>query len=233
MSSHTALLVVDVQYDFLPGGALAVNDGDQVLPVVNDLLTKYKWDFVAASQDYHPAGHVSFASTHKQELFKVIDVPYPRKSDDEPATVSQVMWPDHCVQRTRGADIEESVLRSLHPWIDTGRGIVVQKGTDIALENYSAFGASASLPPSEALLASELCVHDINALVVVGLATDYCVRASALDAKKAGVPEVYVIRDAVRSVGGAEATENVEKECEQAGVRFVGLDDPVVKQLLR
>ncbi|THH04304.1 hypothetical protein EW145_g5621, partial [Phellinidium pouzarii] len=226
-SEAAALLIVDVQYDFLPGGALAVPNGDDVLPVVRALL-KGKWNFVAASQvgtynsiylvftlppgaalhlrssddltsviqplkhththtqDYHPPGHVSFASTHGKEPFTTLDVPYPYAGKDgAPKTISQLLWPDHCIQGTHGAEIDETVLDALQPWLDAGKGIIVQKGTNPAVDAYSAFASTPGpgVPVPSTSLAASLRAHNISTLYIAGLATDYCVRASALDAR--------------------------------------------------
>ncbi|KAL5514029.1 hypothetical protein ACEPAG_2790 [Sanghuangporus baumii] len=228
MEANSALIVVDVQYDFLPGGSLAVPEGDQVVPVINKLLKEKKWSFVAASQDYHPPGHVSFASTHKKELFSQIDVPLPYAKEGMPTTIPQVMWPDHCVQGTHGAEIEQSVLKSLKPWFESDKGLILQKGTDISIDVYSAFGCAPGFSPDTTQLASELRKRGITKLFVVGLATDYCARATALDARKAGF-DVTVIREAVRAVGGEKATQRVEAEWREAGIKIVGMQDVTVE----
>ncbi|EJD07990.1 Isochorismatase hydrolase [Fomitiporia mediterranea MF3/22] len=230
MAVAPALIVVDVQYDFLPGGSLGVTDGDHVLHAINHLLSG-KWSYVAASQDYHPTGHVSFASTHNKELFSQIDVVYPYATEGVPSMIPQVMWPDHCVQGTRGAEIEESILESLQPWFNSDRGQVFQKGTDPLVEQYSAFACNRGVSPASTHLTSEFRKRGINTLFVVGLATDYCVRATALDARKAGFG-VKIIGDAVRAVGGDDATRRVEAECKETGIEFVGIGDEVVKEWL-
>ncbi|KAI5118275.1 hypothetical protein M0805_006017 [Coniferiporia weirii] len=232
LAPPAALLIVDVQYDFLPGGLLAVKDGDKVLPIVQNML-KGKWSFVVASQDYHPAGHVSFASTHSKEAFTQIDVPYPYGKDDGPATISQMLWPDHCVQGTRGTEIEETVLEALQPWLASDKGLIIQKGTDRAVDAYSAFASTPGpgVPAGSTRLAAALRAHGVATIFVVGLATDYCVRASALDARSAGFA-VRVIREGVRAVGGEDATRSVEREWTEVGVEVVSVDDECVKRWL-
>ncbi|TDL20045.1 Isochorismatase hydrolase [Rickenella mellea] len=225
----SALLLVDVQYDFLPGGSLAVQSGDEVLPVIRELL-KGNWEWVVASQDYHPPKHISFASTHSKDAFTSIHVPFPYAKEGEPSTIAQMLWPDHCVQNTHGAFIEESITNALKPWFDKNRASIIQKGTDIRVEAYSAF-ESPIVQPEESSLGKILKEHNIDTLFVVGIATDYCVRASALDANKAGL-NVFVIKEGVRAVGGEVATEKVAKEWEKAGVRFVNFEDDVVKAWL-
>ncbi|KAH8115440.1 Isochorismatase hydrolase [Phellopilus nigrolimitatus] len=228
ISGPTALLIVDVQYDFLPGGALAVPDGDAVLPAVRALLQR-EWAFVAASQDFHPPGHVSFASAHGKSLFSQLDVPNPfaaaTADGAQPTTVRQMLWPDHCVQGTRGAEIEASVLAALQPWLDAGTGLIVQKGTHPEADAYSAFRAPPGADPAAGALAGALRARGVRTLVLAGLATDYCVDASARDARTAGFA-VRVVREGVRAVdGGAEKEKEREEEWARAGVAIVGMDD--------
>jgi nicotinamidase/pyrazinamidase len=170
-----ALLVVDVQNCFLPGGSLAVKDGDRVIPVLNRLIPRFAT--VIYSRDWHPPGHCSFAA--------------------EPRFVDQ-SWPEHCLQNTPGAEFHHDLL------LDPG-AIVIGKGADPKKEAYSAFdGAAADGRTLAAILAS----RGVSRLFIGGLATDYCVRFSVLDALGLGLAAV-VVADAVRGVdvpaGQAEA----------------------------
>jgi nicotinamidase/pyrazinamidase len=174
-----ALIVVDIQYDFLPGGALAVRDGDKVIPVANAMLKK-DFDVRVATQDWHPPGHGSFASNRGG---KVGDI-------SELAGLPQVLWPDHCVQETHGAD--------LHRDLELSRVMrVFRKGTDAEIDSYSGFydnGHRKSTGMGEWL--KEQGVTDVS---ILGLATDYCVKYSALDAVKLGF-RTQVIEDGCRGV---------------------------------
>lgn len=210
---------------------MAVEQGDDVLPVVHELL-RGKWDRVVGSQDFHPPKHVSFASTHGKDLFTTTQVPLPYAKPGEPQMIDQVMWPDHCVQGTRGAEIEDSILHVLKTdWIEKGKGSIIQKGTDIAVDAYSAFAGSPPVEPEASPLAKELRSHNVDTLFVVGLATDYCVRASALDAHKAGF-NVYIVSEGVRAVGKGSATEKVTAECSAADIHFVSINSDEVRACL-
>ncbi len=167
-----ALLLVDIQLDFLPGGALAVAEGDQVVPVANDLIGSS--ELVVATQDWHPADHRSFASQHQgREPGEVIDLD----------GLEQVLWPDHCVQESMGA--------TFAPELDLGRvDHIVPKGTDRNVDSYSGFFDNARRRATglEALLRQ----HDVDAVDIVGLATDYCVKFTALDAADLGFATTVV-----------------------------------------
>ena len=164
----TALLLVDLQRDFLPGGALAVADGREVIPVANELLDHY--ELVVATQDWHPADHRSFASQHSGRApGEVIDLD----------GLDQILWPDHCVQGTPGAAFaDELSVRAFER--------VVQKGTDRAIDSYSGFFDNARRKATE--LESMLRGLDVDAVHLMGLATDYCVLFTALDAVDLGFP---------------------------------------------
>jgi len=157
-----ALLLIDIQSDFLPGGALAVPRGDEVVPVANRLIHAY--ELVVATQDWHPADHLSFASQHPGrrvgELIKLGGLP-------------QILWPDHCVQGSRGAEFAPTLNRAalVH---------VARKGTDRAIDSYSGFFDNARRKATG--LESLFKKHGVDEIDVLGLATDYCVRATALDA---------------------------------------------------
>ncbi|GAA5880155.1 hypothetical protein JCM8547_001582 [Rhodosporidiobolus lusitaniae] len=236
----TALVLVDVQYDFLPpSGALAVPGGDSILArAVYPLLDADEaWDVVVASQDCHPPSHVSFASRHGRPPLITIEVPLPPERGD--GLVKQELWPDHCVQGTRGCEFEEGVQGRLEKRRRAGRRVeVVRKGGDIDLDAYSAFGIPLPSPnQDESPLARMLLDASVSTLVVVGLATDFCVRATvlaALDAaKKAGVEwRVLVVREGVRGVF-ADKEEEVLREMEKAEAEVVSLEGAEIKQLLR
>ncbi|AYD01491.1 bifunctional nicotinamidase/pyrazinamidase [Neorhizobium sp. NCHU2750] len=178
-----ALLLVDIQVGFCPGGNLAVADGDSVVPVANSLIRDSGYDVVVASQDWHPANHGSFASQHPGK--KPFDM-------GELSGQPQVMWPDHCVQGTSDAEF--------HPDLETdGIDYVQQKGENPAVDSYSAFRDNDQAALTG--LAGYLRAQQITELDVCGLATDYCVKFSALDARDM-LPDVKVrfISDASRGI---------------------------------
>ena len=166
------LLIIDVQNDFCGGGALAVSDGDAVVPVVNRLAKRFA--HVALTQDWHPSGHSSFATSHPPSApFESIEMPYGR----------QTLWPDHCIQGTAGA--------AFHPRLDTERAeLVIRKGFRIEIDSYSAFYENDRRTPTG--LAGYLRERGLRRIFLVGLATDYCVYYSALDARRLGFDTVLV-----------------------------------------
>lgn len=174
-----ALIVVDVQIDFCPGGALAVADGDAVVPVINRLAGHFR--NVILTQDWHPAGHASFASSHAGlSPFQTTEMPYG----------TQVLWPDHCVQGTPGAD--------LHPDLSIPHAqLIIRKGYHPAVDSYSAFQEADR--ETHTGLAGYLRERGIARVFVVGLATDYCVGWTALDARAAGF-DATVVEDATRGI---------------------------------
>ena len=181
-----ALLVIDVQNDFCPGGALAVPEGDSIVPGINELMADFP--AVILTQDWHPAGHSSFASSHpgKQDM-DLIDMPYG----------PQVLWPDHCIQGSIGAHF--------HPDLTTDRAdLIIRKGHNPAIDSYSAFFENDQKTPTG--LEGYLRTRGITALTLVGLATDFCVNFSAVDAAKLGF-EVTVRQDLCRAIdiGGSLA----------------------------
>jgi nicotinamidase/pyrazinamidase len=161
-----ALIVIDVQNDFCPGGALAVPGGDEIVPGINALMRDF--DHVILTQDWHPAGHSSFASSHSGKApYEMVDMPYG----------PQVLWPDHCVQGTRGG--------AFHKDLDTDRAAIIQrKGMSPAIDSYSAFFENDRKTPTG--LDGALKSLGITDLTLVGLATDFCVAYSALDAARLG-----------------------------------------------
>lgn len=161
-----ALIVTDIQNDFLPGGALAVPDGDQVVPVANGLLSRF--GLVIATQDWHPRHHRSFASSHPgKNVGDTIEL----------AGLPQILWPDHCVQGTPGADFAPSLRRE-------GIHEIVRKGTDPNIDSYSAFFDNAHRKATG--LEAFLREREVETVWILGLATDYCVRFTALDALRLG-----------------------------------------------
>jgi nicotinamidase/pyrazinamidase len=173
-----ALVIVDLQYDFLPGGALAVPRGDQVVPIAQRLLPHF--NVVAATQDWHPRDHGSFTANHPgKKDYDVIEL----------GGVSQLLWPVHCVQDTRGA--------ALHDDLDKTNMTVFRKGTDKAIDSYSGFFDNGKR--RETGLEAWLRERWITRVYVMGLATDYCVKATALDARDLGF-EVWLIEDGCRAV---------------------------------
>ncbi|KDQ56964.1 hypothetical protein JAAARDRAFT_178399 [Jaapia argillacea MUCL 33604] len=210
----SALLIVDVQYDFI-SGSLAVKQAEAILPVVYDLLDQQnRWDLVVASQDYHPAGHVSFASTHNATPFQRVRLPHPILGD-HPDTIAQMLWPDHCVQGSKGCEIEEGVRSRLDK---LGSKVhIVQKGCDPIVDSYSAFASNHYVRFTE--LPKILFSRDIRKLTVVGLATDYCVRATAIDARKFNF-EVDVVRAGVRAVD-SDKENDVLGELEKWGCNII------------
>jgi nicotinamidase/pyrazinamidase len=189
-----ALLLIDIQNGFCPGGNLAVPEGGQVVPVANRLIGSGKYDLVVASQDWHPAGHGSFASSH------------PGKQSFEMGTLSgkpQMMWPDHCVQGSRDAE--------LHPDLDIdGIDFIQQKGQNREVDSYSAFRDNDQAALTG--LADYLRAEGVTQIDICGLATDYCVKFSALDAidMLPGV-KVRFIEDASRGIDPAGVKAAIEE----------------------
>jgi nicotinamidase/pyrazinamidase len=194
-----ALLLIDFQLDFLPGGSLAVPEGDAILPVLNDLQPRF--DLVVATQDWHPAGHRSFASAHPgQALFAEI----------EWQGLPQRLWPDHCVQGSAGS--------ALHPGLNLDRvEAIFRKGTDPELDSYSAFFDNGHRRATG--LSAYLRARGITEVFVAGLAADYCVYFSAKDARSEGFG-VTVIEDATRGIA-PESMAAAKADLLVQGVRFV------------
>ncbi|KAF8607547.1 Isochorismatase hydrolase [Ceratobasidium sp. AG-I] len=214
--NKTALMLVDIQYDFLPpNGTLAVPNGTDILPTVHDLLDHTHFDAYFASQDYHPANHVSFASSHPgQKPFTAIQVPVLHSN----LTTEQMLWPDHCVQGTHGCEIEKSVKDRLEKLKEKGKIVeYIQKGTYVEVDAYSAFADNQYLTFTD--LTRLIHIHNISKLVVVGLATDYCVRATAIDSHKFGVT-TEVVKAGIRAVY-PENEDAVLQELETWGCSIV------------
>lgn len=176
-----ALIIVDVQNDFCPGGALAVPEGDAIVPIINALQASEYFDLVVATQDFHPANHLSFASQHVgKNIGELIELNGHR----------QVLWPDHCVQNSSGA--------KLHPDLEAERiARVFQKGEKQNVDSYSGFFDNDH--QSETGLGAYLKAEHMGEVYVCGLATDYCVKYSALDSVALGF-KTFMIEDAARGV---------------------------------
>jgi len=198
------LLVIDIQYDFCPGGALAVADGDAVLPLVNRLARRFP--NVVMTQDWHPAGHASFASSHPGAApFSVTRMPYG----------DQVLWPDHCVQGAEGARLHAG----LH--VDSAF-LILRKGGNPGVDSYSAFTEGDGVTTTG--LAAMLRARGARRVFACGLATDYCVGFSALDARAAGF-ETFVIEDACRAIDAAGSLDAAWARMNAAGVRRIQARD--------
>jgi len=202
---RSALLIIDVQYDFLPPtGSLAVKDGQEVIPIINQLRKNHKWDVIALTQDWHPKGHFSFASTNKEkgaQLFTPFEYA-PGKF--------QMMWPDHCVQGSDGAKFHHDLKRE-------PTDIVVQKGTNLNIDSYSGFFDNDSKAKTD--LADQLRRQGITHIYVAGLAYDYCVGFSALDGVKEGF-KTYFIEDGARGVA-PDTTADMKKRLQVEGVHLI------------
>jgi len=194
------LLVVDVQNDFLPGGALTVPDGGAVVPVVNALARRFA--HVALTQDWHVAGHLSFASSHAgRKPFETITLPYG----------PQVLWPDHCVQGSFGAELSTALRVPQAEFI-------VRKGYRREIDSYSAFCEADGITHTG--LAGYLRERGLTRVFLAGLATDFCVAYSAVDACRAGF-EVVVIEDACRAIDTGGSLTGAWSRMQDAGVARV------------
>lgn len=204
-----ALLVVDIQIDFLPGGALAVPDGDAVLPGIRGLMSSEDFPLQIATQDWHPPGHISFASSHDgHEAMDTLEL-YGRQ---------QILWPDHCVQGRRGAELYDEL-----PW--ERMAALIRKATDPRVDSYSAFrnnwNPDGERPPTG--LAGYLRERGAEEVVICGLARDFCVRWSAEDAVAAGFA-VTVVWDLTRSVDSS-GDQEIRRSLVGLGVRVAHVHD--------
>jgi len=204
MLMHSALIVVDVQNDFCPGGALAVPRGDEVVPIANRLLSHMPLSVI--TQDWHPAGHVSFASACGAAPYSI----------DAASNPPRMLWPDHCVAGTRGADF--------HPLLDTDRArLILRKGASLRLDSYSAFIENDRATSTG--LAGWLTSLGVVSIVLVGLATDYCVKATALDARMLGFG-VDIVAEGVRGVEASPGdAERAMSAMAAAGCRILSLNE--------
>lgn len=201
----TALLLVDIQPDFMPGGALPVPEGDAIIPPVRELLEADLFGLYVATQDWHPAGHISFASSHPGK--KPLDV-------IELYGHEQVLWPDHCVQGTPGAELHRDL-----PWEKVS--VIIRKGVDPKVDSYSGFrnnwNPKGERPPTG--LAGYLRDRGISTLYVCGLARDYCVKWTAEDAAREGF-RVHFLWDLTRPVDPS-SDDRVRRDLEEAGVAIL------------
>ncbi|MBD8066445.1 bifunctional nicotinamidase/pyrazinamidase [Devosia sp. PTR5] len=200
IAPEDVLVVVDVQYDFLPGGSLAVAGGDEIVPLINALAKKFA--NVVLTQDWHPADHISFASQHAGKApFEMVELDYG----------TQVLWPDHCVWQSHGAEISND--------LDVPHAqLIIRKGYNRAIDSYSGFQEADRQTLTG--LAGYLNERDVGRLFVVGLATDFCVAWTALDGAAGGF-DVTVIEDATRAIDSNGSLEKAWADLEDAGVQRV------------
>ncbi|MES5484372.1 bifunctional nicotinamidase/pyrazinamidase [Bradyrhizobium sp. INPA03-11B] len=200
----SALLVIDVQNCFLPGGSLAVKDGEQVVPVINKIAKSFA--NVVMTQDWHTPGHVSFASVHAgKKPFETVDLAYGK----------QVLWPDHCVQGTDGAGLSKDLAI---PQAE----LIIRKGFHKDVDSYSAFTEADGKTTTG--LAAYLKARNVERVFVAGLATDFCVAWTALDARKAGF-ETYVVEDACRGIDTQGSLAKAWADMDEAGVKRIQSSD--------
>jgi nicotinamidase/pyrazinamidase len=203
MQRDAVLLVVDVQNDFLPGGALAVAHGDEVIPVVNRIAPRFA--NVLLTQDWHTPGHISFASSHPgQAPFSTIELDYGR----------QVLWPDHCIQGSHGAAFSDRLV------VPHAQG-VIRKGYHAHTDSYSAFLEADRRTPTG--LSGLLNERGLRTVFIAGLALDFCVAWSALDARLRGF-EVIVVDDACRAIDTGGSLDAARRAFTDAGVRLIAAD---------
>lgn len=191
-----ALIVIDMQNDFCPGGALAVPDGDTIVKGINEMMAGF--DAVILTQDWHPAGHSSFASSHNAEPMTMTTMPYG----------PQVLWPDHCIQGTQGA--------AFHAELHTdAANMIIRKGYNPAIDSYSAFFENDRQTPTG--LHGYLTTRGINDVTLVGLATDFCVNYSAVDAATLGY-QVTLKQDLSRAIDFDGSLDSAMSAMKNAGV---------------
>jgi nicotinamidase/pyrazinamidase len=204
VGENDVLLVVDIQNDFCPGGGLAVPCGHEVVPVINSLAGKFA--HVVLTQDWHPRGHLSFASSHAgKQPFETIDVHYGK----------QILWPDHCVQGTSGADFHAGLSI-------THAELILRKGHHRNIDSYSAFYENDRRTKTG--LAGYLRERGVTRVFLAGLAFDFCVRYSAEDARREGF-EAVVLEDACRSIDVEGSAAATRKQLESLGIRCISAGD--------
>ncbi len=196
----TALLVIDVQNDFCPAGALEVAGGNEIIPYINEEMVKY--DCVVLTQDWHPKGHSSFATSHEgKNPLELIKMPYG----------DQVLWPDHCVQGSKGAEF--------HPDLNIEQAnAIIRKGSDPRIDSYSAFFENDRKTPTG--LDGYLKSLEIEKINLVGLATDFCVNYSAQDAANLGY-KVSVLEKMCRAIDLNGSLAAAKSEMQDCGVEFI------------
>jgi len=204
ITAQDVLLVIDVQNDFCPGGSLAVADGDAVLGPIRRIAPRF--EHIVLTQDWHPAGHSSFASAHPGKIpFETIEVNYGM----------QTLWPDHCVQGSQGAEFHAD----LHL---THAELILRKGFRAQIDSYSAFFENDRETPTG--LGGYLEERGLTRVFLVGLAYDFCVGYSALDARRLGL-EAVILGNACRAIDLGGSVARIEKEFDLAGVRVVKSDE--------
>ena len=198
--AHDVLIVIDVQNDFCPGGALAVADGDAVIEVIHRIAPRF--DHVVLTQDWHPPNHTSFASAHTgKKSYEQIELSYG----------PQTLWPAHCVQGTKGAEFHPALALP-------GAELILRKGFDARIDSYSAFFENDRQTPTG--LAGYLEERGLTRVFLAGLAYDYCVGYSALDARRLGLA-AFVVRDGCRAIDLGGSVTKMEDEFERAGVQVI------------
>ena len=204
IGAQDVLLVIDVQNDFCPAGALAVADGDAVLGPIRRIAPRF--EHIVLTQDWHPAGHSSFASAHPGKVpFETIEVGYG----------AQTLWPDHCVQGSEGAQFHKGLQL-------TRAELILRKGFRKEIDSYSAFFENDRETPTG--LGGYLEERGLTRVFLAGLAYDFCVGYSALDARRLGL-EAVILRDACRAIDLGGSVARIEKEFDLAGVRVVESDE--------
>jgi len=194
-----ALIVVDLQNDFCPGGALGVEGGHEIVPIINGLIQRF--DHVILTQDWHPADHLSFASSHPGKApFETTEMPYG----------TQTLWPDHCVQGTSGAEFHPDLVA-------TKAELIIRKGFRREIDSYSTFFENDRVTPTG--LAGYLRERGITRITLSGIATDFCVAYSAIDARKLGF-DVTVLIDACRAIDLNGSLAAMIEEMKAAGAKI-------------
>ena len=198
--SDEALVLIDIQNDFCPGGALAVNEGNEIVSVVNNIQKKFSVKIL--TQDWHPENHKSFASNHSgKDPFSSINMSYGL----------QILWPDHCIQDTLGADFHSDLITK-------NSDLIIRKGFRPDIDSYSAFFENDKSTPTG--LEGYLKTRGIKTIYLCGLALDFCVFFSAIDGAKLGF-QVFVIEDACRAIDLDGSLENSLKEMNAVGVKLI------------
>ncbi len=196
------LLIVDVQKDFCPGGSLACPDGDKIVPVINKLMKEEDWDIIVATQDWHPKGHCSFASTYGVAPFCI------------PSTKGyrDTVWPDHCIAGSEGAELHDELDQ-------TKIGLIIRKGLDLHVDSYSAFFDNEGENPTPL---NEIVNSDFYEIYVCGIATEVCVKHTVLDAAQDNLfkDDVIIITDACAGVS-EHGHDQAIKDLEEMGIRAV------------
>lgn len=196
-----ALIIIDIQNDFLPNGKLAVNQGNEIIPIINNLQKKF--DLIIATQDWHPANHKSFAANHKDKKeFEIIDL----------NGLPQVLWPIHCVQGTKGAELNSELNTD-------AISMIIRKGMDVETDSYSAFFDNDKR--NKTGLHGYLQEHNISEVYVCGLAADYCVYYTAKDAADLGYT-VFYIENATKFIS-EDSFQKAKKDLINLNVQFIDM----------